>query len=470
MGTIWPDVLPDVKGPKYKMVADTIRKAIENKDLEAGAKLPPVRELAYTLSITPGTVARAYTILTDEGLLEAEVGRGTFVADRHAQADGFAPIEVDVIAHNATAQDGDAVNMFSPHLPSVGQAQLIRNLLGQIAQDPPSGLMHYPSRSGALPARQAALKWLSQAPLGRVSEEEIVLTNGGQNAISMILQAILRGRRPVVLVEELSYPGFRRAAELLRAEVVPVPMDEHGVIPEALDTLARQHDAQVFCTSPEVHNPTTIFTPLERREAVVAVARRRGFYLLEDDCYRHMPALAPGYRMLTPDRTWFVSSISKSITPALRIGIAVAPEGQVADLRRAVEHGFFGLATPLLDLTAALLDHPQLPQMLDALQQVTGDYIKAAVNILGSYSLAWRHPVPFLWLTLPSGWRAASFCQAAEAQGIQIRSADEYACRTSRTPHAVRLAVNAGVSLQSYEAALMRLRDLLDNPPERLSV
>ena len=108
--------------------------------------------------------------------------------------------------------------------------------------------------------------------------------------------------------------------------------------------------------------------------------------------------------------------------------------------------------------------------MLNALQKVTGDYIKAAVNILGAYELAWRHPVPFLWLTLPSGWRAASFCQAAEAQGIQIRSAEEYACRTSRTPHAVRLAVNAGVSLKTYEAALMRMRDLLDNPPERLSV
>jgi DNA-binding transcriptional MocR family regulator len=470
MGTIWPSALPDEKGPKYKMVAATIRKAIENKDLEVGAKLPPVRELAYTLSITPGTVARAYTILTDEGLLEAGVGRGTFVADPQTQNDGFAPIEVDVIAHNSNANDGYAVNMFSPHLPSVGQAQLIRRLLAQIAQDPPSGLMHYPSRAGALPARQAALKWLSQAPLGRVSEEEIVLTNGGQNAISMILQAILRGRRPVVLVEELSYPGFRRAAELLRAEVVPVPMDDHGVIPEALDALARQHEAQVFCTSPEVHNPTTVFTPLDRREAVVAIARKRGFFLLEDDCYRHMPAQAPGYRMLAPDRTWFVTSISKSITPALRIGIAVAPEGQVADLRRAVEHGFFGLATPLLDLSAVLLGHPQLPQMLDALQQVTGDYIKAAVNILGSYSLNWRHPVPFLWLTLPPGWRAASFCQAAEAQGIQIRSAEEYACRTSRTPHAVRLAVNAGVTLATYEAALMRLRHLLDNPPERLSV
>ena len=78
MDTIWPNELQKSKGPKYKIVADTIRKAVEGGALEVGAKLPPVRELAYRLGITPGTVARAYTILTDEGVLEAEVGRGTF--------------------------------------------------------------------------------------------------------------------------------------------------------------------------------------------------------------------------------------------------------------------------------------------------------------------------------------------------------------------------------------------------------
>ncbi|MEX0348495.1 MAG: PLP-dependent aminotransferase family protein [Paracoccaceae bacterium] len=470
MGTIWPDTLPREKGPKYKLVADTIRKSIDKKVLQPGAKLPPVRELAYQLSITPGTVARAYTILTDEGLLQAEVGRGTFVAPPRTDQVGVAPIEVDVIAHNSAGGDGHTVNLFSPHLPNVGQSALIRQLLAEIAQNPPSGLMHYPSRAGARPARQAAVQWLSRAPIGRIRESDVVLTNGGQNAISLIMQAVLRGRRPAILVEELSYPGFRRAADLLRAEVVPVAMDEHGVIPEALDAAARAHDAQIFCTSPEVHNPTGLFTPLERREALVRVARQRDFFILEDDCYRHMPADAPGYRILAPERAWFVTSISKSITPALRIGVAVAPDGHIADLRRAVEHGFFGLATPLADLTAMLLTHPQLDGMLEELQRVTGNYIKAAVNILGAYQLNWRSPVPFLWLTLPEGWRGASFCRAAEAEGIQIRSAEEFACRTTRTPHAVRLAVNAGVSLEAFEAAMGRLRTLLDNPPERIGV
>jgi DNA-binding transcriptional MocR family regulator len=78
--------------------------------------------------------------------------------------------------------------------------------------------------------------------------------------------------------------------------------------------------------------------------------------------------------------------------------------------------------------------------------------------------------VPFLWLRLPGGWRAAAFTRAAEAQGVQLRSADEFALRDGLAPHAVRIAVNGHVPLEVFEDAMLRLRRLLDNPPEQISV
>ncbi|MEO0668156.1 MAG: PLP-dependent aminotransferase family protein [Pseudomonadota bacterium] len=471
MNTIWQPDLLRTSGPKYKAVTQAIRDAIAGHALRAGDKLPPVRDLAWRLGITPGTVARAYTILTDDGTLVAEVGRGTFVAQPDTKAPLLAdvPLEVDSATHNSEAQSWH-VNLFSPHLPNVGQATLIRQLMTQVAQDPPSGLMHYPTRAGGQPARAAAAQWLGTAPLGSFGPDDVVLANGGQNAILMIFQTLLRGRRPAVLVEELAYPGFRRAAELLRADVIPVAMDAHGVIPEALEAAAKSHDAQIFCTSPEVHNPTLAFTPQHRREALAAVARRCDLHILEDDCYRLGAAQAPGYRMIAPERSWYISSISKSITPALRLGIAVAPDGQAAALRRTSEYSFFGLATPLTDLAAALLVHPDLPSIMDAARLRIGTYVQRAVNILGAFDLIWRADVPFLWLHLPEGWRAGAFVQAAEGQGVRIRAAEEYACRDARAPHAVRFAVNAGLSLDSFEAGLGRMRDLLDNPPDVIGV
>ena len=459
---------PKLRVTKYRALANGVEKAISSGALKVGDKLPPVRQLAWKLGVTPGTVARAYSILTDAGQLKAVVGRGTFVA-APLEPDFAPPIEVDSAPHRQESRS-DHANLLSPHLPSMGQAQLIRQLLAQIAEDPPSGMMHYPDRTNGRPAQAAVLSWLADVPLGPLELEDVVLTNGGQNAIMLVMQAVLHGRRPVILTEELSYPGFRRAAELLRAEVISVPMDSDGMIPEALDALAVQHDAQLVCTSPEVHNPTTFFTPLKRRSALVAVARRRNLQILDDDCYRIGPSEAPSYRMLAPERSWYVTSISKSLTPALRIGAVAAPRERGGHVRRAAEYSFFGLPTPMADLCAALLTHKHLPDLTTAVRREVNKYIHAAVNGLGGFNLVWRRNVPFLWLYLPEGWRASAFCAAAEAKGIQIRPAEEYALREARAPHAVRLAINAGISLEDFEGVIERLRVLLDNPPEILGV
>ena len=473
MDTIW---LPDIsgrEGPKYKALADAIRGAIADGALAVGRKLPPVRDLAWDMKITPGTVARAYTLLTDEGTLEAAVGRGTFVAEPKETPES--PEKTNYLVEVVTLPNKidpkpDVVRLTSPQLPDVGQAALIQRLMGQVAANPRSGVMHYPNRTTFKPAREAVLTWLRGTPLGPLDETDIVLSHGGQNGVSLALQSILTGRDPVILVEELSYPGFRRAAALLRAEVIAIPMDEHGMIPEAIAAVAKSHNVQAICTSPEVHNPTGLFTPQKRREEIADVARAHDIQIIEDDCYRLGASRAPSYRMIAPERGWYVSSISKTLTPALRIGFVVAPKRSVAALRRSAEHGFFGLSTLLADLTERLLGEPEAADCANRVTAVFSQYAQACVNHLGGFDLTWHEDVPFFWLRLPEGWRASAFCQAAEAAKVQIRPAEEFAGREARAQHAVRIAINAQIDLDHFEAALMRLRNLLDNPPERIGV
>ncbi|WP_170480491.1 PLP-dependent aminotransferase family protein [Ruegeria arenilitoris] len=467
MDTIWPESLPRAKGAKYTLVADTIRKAIENKTLEVGAKLPPVRELAYRLRITPGTVARAYTILTDEGLLLAEVGRGTFVAPPKS------PILDDVWSrqlHLLEEKNENHVSLFSPHLADVGQVALIRECLQKVAKADPWLFLNYPTRDAYKPMRQVVAEWLSDLPLGALTHDDIVLTHGGQNGLCLVFQTILQGAKPVVLVEDLSYAGFRRAGELMRAEVIGIRMDKWGVDPDAMDHVLRQTPAQAVCVSPEVQNPTGLHTPLERRKEIVEVARRHNVQIVEDDCYRMGEAREPSFRALAPERGWHVSSISKILTPALRIGFAIAPRERSADLRRSAEYGYFGLAQPLAELTRLLLSDPRTREVASDVRKRMGEYVRVAVNVLGGFDLNWAPDVPFLWLNLPAGWRSAAFSRAAEREGIQLRSADEFALRDGRAPNAVRIAINGHVSLNRFENAMVRLRTLLDNPPEQISV
>ncbi|KPU84499.1 hypothetical protein JI58_03465 [Marinosulfonomonas sp. PRT-SC04] len=486
MNTIW---FPDLSatgdagiscGPKYLTLAKAIRSAIVSEQLGIGERLPPVRELGWQLKVTPGTVARAYTKLTDEGLLEAAVGRGTFVAvpkpepgpelknppTLTSKPDRLSAINVGV----RPTLVPDRIDLLAPLLPDVGQEALIRQCYARMAQIPNDNLIRYPSQATEARARQAIFGWLKDVPLGRYASEDIVLAHGGQNAIMLILQTLLKDPNPVIFAEDLTYAGFRHAARLLRAGVVGLRCDSEGVRPDEFEAACKTYGPQVFCTSPEVHNPTTGFTGLARRQELADVARHYKCPILEDDCYHMQGSGLPTYRELLPDLGWYVSSLSKSLTPSLRVGFAIAPADMTQKLRRTAQFNHFGLSVTICDLTEMVLQSPDLAEIRRVLREQVNRYVRTAVNVLGGYDLKWSEDVPFLWLKLPRGWRASHFCRAAEKQGIRVRSADDFALLDGRAPHAVRITVNGQIPLETFERAMYVLEDLLNNPADLIEV
>ncbi|WP_300517874.1 PLP-dependent aminotransferase family protein [Aliiroseovarius sp.] len=456
MDTMWPPTLAGAGRAKYKALAEGIRGAIRDGHLGEGAKLPPVRDLAFKVGVTPGTVARAYSILTDEGVLTAEVGRGTFVAS-HA-----APVAEDW---------PEIVSLRSPSLPDGGQVALLRELMRKQAEDMPlDHLMSYPLRCHDLPLREALAARLSQEALGPIAPEDMVITHGGQNGLVSIMQAVLGGPDPVVLVERLAYPGFRRAAELTRARVIGIDTDDEGPLPDQIEAAARDHGARMLLTSADVNNPTLRRTSARRRLEIAEVARRHGIHVVDDDCYTLRQLEEEGYRAILPELGWYLSSFSKVLTPALRLGYVAAPEGGAKALARAAAFSHFGIARPLADLGARVLTDPRLPGIRAAVQAKYAHRVRLAVNHLGAYDLSWSEDVPFLWLRLPYGWRSSSFVRAAQDRGVILKSSEGFALRDGRAPHAVRLAVNGQVAQGCYEAALVKLRALLDNPVEEMTV
>ena len=244
MATDWQPDLAQFAGPKYLALSHALRAAVRSGDLPEGARLPPVRELAWQLGITPGTVARAYQIGTQDGLLEAVVGRGTFVAARNPRLGPTQPLFTDVPPVPGRAEG--PVDLRAPQLPEAGHSQAFARILRDIAGGG-CDWRGYPTNRRDLPLRQAFSDWLSDRALGAFDADDLVLTHGGQNAVGLIMQCCLRGERPAVLCEELAFPGFRRAARLNRADVVAVPLDGEGIVPEALDAACRRTGARLLC-------------------------------------------------------------------------------------------------------------------------------------------------------------------------------------------------------------------------------
>lgn len=463
--TSWLPNLTQYPGPKYLALSRALRDAVRDGFLPAGSQLPTVRDLAWRLEITPGTVSRAYQLATQEGLLAATVGRGTFVAATTPQLGPTQPLFVD----RSMVTQG-VVDLRSPSLPHLGQGAVMKAALMNVASRMEDDYVEYPTQGAETDLRLAVVEWVSDRKMGIVDEEDVALTHGGQAAINLVLNCCLRGDRPVVLAEDLAYPGFRHAARLSRAETVGVELDQHGLRPDALEAACRKHKAQVLCVTTEAQNPTAARMPESRRSEIALIARAYDLQVIEDDCYSVSESAYPMIRAHVPERTWYVGSLSKSVSAALRFGYLICPRGMGMTGRLTAQHVSFALPRPISELTLELFQTRVAHDLRHRTQVEFAERLDVMIRALDGQDITWQPGLPFVWLRLPYGWRASTFARMAQAAGVLVRSADEYALIHGHAPNAVRLAVAGGVPRDRFEAAMHQLRDLLLSPPAELVV
>ncbi len=466
MDTIWLPDLPQNEGPKYLALVRALRDGIRVGDLAEGAQLPTVRDLAWRLSVTPGTVSRAYQIATQEGLLQATVGRGTFVADRSPRLGPKPPVYIE----RNVRIDHDRIDLRSPSLPELGQSAAIAEALTRMAGQNATDWLDYPSQMQEQPLREAICAWLAERVLGPIGAQDIMLTHGGQNGIGLILDCCLRGDRPVVLTEELSYPGFRYAARAARAEVVGVELDGEGMRPDALEAACKRYGPQVLCLTPTAQNPTTAQMSARRKAEIVSIAVRHNLQIIEDECYPGIDTDAPTLRALAPDRVWYMGSLSKTVSAALRFGYVVCPTGMGEVGRLTSQHSYFALSRVVTSLCHDLFTTGQAEAIRARVLAEYSERLQIVVNRLGAFDLSWQPGLPFVWLQLPHGWRASTFAKAAEDRGVLMRQADQYAMVHGRAPNAVRLAVACSCSRADLESGVGILAQLLARPPSDMAV
>lgn len=323
-----------------------------------------------------------------------------------ARSVGGSPVR-DILAVTARP---DVIN-FAGGLPApelfdaAGIAATYRAVLAEDA----ARALQYSTTEGE-PTLRAALADRTTARGLPTGPDDLLVTTGSQQALSLLATALLEPG-DTVLVENPCYLAALQAFGFAGARVVPVPGDEHGVDPEALEQLVVRERPKLLYTVPTFQNPTGRTLPAERRAAVAAVAARRGLWIVEDDPYgelrydgERVPWIAslPG----AEDRTVLLGSFSKVMAPGLRLGWLRAP----GELRRAcaVAKQAADLHTPTVNQLAAaryLADHD-----LDGhVTRVAGVYRERRDAMLAALPGAlpegsvWTRPEGgmFLWARLP---------------------------------------------------------------------
>lgn len=462
MDTNWRPSLDARGGPVYRALADAICAASGSGELAPGTRLPPVRELAFRLQISPGAVARAYRLATDRGALEATVGRGTFV-----RAPGEARRTAFELLVDGEADAAERIDLRGNRAVDVGQdADLTAALSRMIARDGPLPLTDYRFGADDADAQEAVAEWM-RAGGAPAEGARLLITPGAQTGAMLCLAAEAQGGQGVALCEPVVHPGLKDAAEAVGVRLEPVATDAEGLVPAALDAACALLRPDAVLLSATLQNPTLATMSLARREAVAAVARARNVALIEDDVYgwlgdERLPPLAA----LAPERAWLIAGFSKCVAAGLRAGFLLAPPGKVARARRlhqAVLHHTPYLVTGLAAELARSGDADRIRARVAAETRARAAMAEGALGRLGART----HPaVSFVFLPTPEGWSSGEFAAAAAEAGVLVAPRAAYAAgRGAAEPDFVRIALGARVSRERLAEGLARLARLVEDGP-----
>jgi DNA-binding transcriptional MocR family regulator len=403
------------RGPLYVLLAARLRQLIDDGDLPPGALLPPDRALAGALAVGRTTVVAAYDLLRAEGRITRRQGSGTRVAglpsgepvDDGAVQDG--PVD-PIFLDSLEARDDDVLLAVcaAPGEPPPQVADAFRTIapeLGRITDD----IGYYPYGH---PALRAALADRYAARGVPTTPEQIIVTNGGQQALSLLARALLSPGDQVV-VEAPTYPGalevFREQGAVLRG--LPVGLD-------GLETAMRERRPALAYVIPTYQNPTgAVMSALARQRVATA-----GIGVIEDEvpadlgfpgAERPVPMAAYGDSVIS------MGSLSKSVWGGLRIGwIRATPPliNRLARLRAVHDLGG-NVPTQLAAIhLLPLLDGPELPHVLKARH----DHLyHQLVEALPTWEVPTVEGGQCLWVRLPHG-DGVSFAQTALRHGLAV--------------------------------------------------
>jgi DNA-binding transcriptional MocR family regulator len=441
--------------PVYVALADTIAEDVASGRLRPGAQLPTHRELAQTLGVDLTTVTRGYAEARKRGLLLGRVGRGTFVRG-HVPAPGSSA-STDAVADMSL----NLPPLLEPNLP----AQALTATLEELSRSLDAGsLLKYHDNAGMELHRQAGASWVSQ----RVPDADplkLIVTNGAQHAISVLLST-LASPGDVVLAEALTYPLFRSAAEHLSIKVRGVEMDEDGIRIDAFRRACKA-GARLLYLTPTLQNPTTISMSSSRRAALVRVAREFDVRIIEDDVYGILVDDAPApVATHAPERTYFVSSLTKAVAGGLRIGYVLCPTSADAERVAAGVRVSTWMAPPLMaHIASRWIRSRTAREILRANRAEATRRQALATRLLSGFN--W-HSARFAyhgWLELPDGWTTAEFVAQARRARVAVTPGDAFAVSGRCEPPAVRLSLTATQHRDALEDALGRIARLLELGP-----
>lgn len=388
------------KEPLYTQIASALAEAIESGQLAPDTRLPSIRALAAALAVNTVTVVTAYRNLEQQGYIWSRVGSGTFV--RPAP-----PAETTrqiYIPHNG-------INFASATpTPEIFPVADFKRLLNQVLDRDGGHAFGYQESQGWPPLREAMQKYLISSDI-HTPADNIHIISGGQQGIDLAAK-ILANPGDTIFVEGPTYHGAIASFRSRGARIIPIPLEKDGPNLRELGQQLRRHNPKFFYVMPNFQNPTGYSYSVQKKQALLDLARERQFFIVEDDYLSELSfddiSRRPLKAMDSHDQVMYIKSFSKILMPGLRLGLAVTPAPLnygIGAAKQFSDISSSGLLQRTLDL---YLREQTWHQHIQAMREFYSARYEAALKALAEYLPKEVHfTAPggglHLWLKLPQG-------------------------------------------------------------------
>lgn len=466
-----------MKKPKYLIIIDYIKGKIAKGGWAIGSRIPSQRELAKNFNVNRSTVITALEELMADGLVEGKAGMGTIVTNNtwtlmgnHSSTNWNENIPLGV--HKASMATVQEINeaeskknliqlskgeLSKDIFPLEEMKSIVRKVSDQLS---PFG---YEEPKGNLQLRQAISDSLKKRGI-KASPSSILVVSGALQALQLISIGLLQ-KGSTVFLGLPSYIYSLSVFQSVGMELRGLPMDEEGLMASSVYR-TNEKGKSVLYTIPTFHNPTGALMQERRREELIAVCEREQFPIIEDDVYRDLwidyPPPRPIKSMDHYGNVLYLGSLSKSLSPGLRIGWVVGPESvisRLADLKMQSDYGSISLSQYVAaEWLASGLYEKHLLHIREKLKFRRNTAIKLLEKYLSEYA-TWERPKggSFIWVKIKLDFKVHHLFQKAFAQGILLNPGSIYAEKSGQF---IRLSY-AFASLAEIEEGIFKLRNII---------
>lgn len=456
--TNWMPNPTTLSRPAYLALAEQFARAIESGALPAAARLMPHRKLADALGLSVQTVSRAYDELIRRGLVTGEVGRGSFVLGPGAEArQPYLPerpgevIDLSILKPVVEAMHLDRMRE--------GFAWLAENLAA------PSALSFRPNM--VMPYHRAvAADWLGRHGIP-AEANGIALTNGATPAITAAIMAVVPAGSGLASAA-LTHHTIKPLCGYLGLHLEGVAMDDNGMLPAALDEIARKGLIRAVYMQPNVINPLARMTPADRRAELVEVARRHDLAIIENDILNMMiPDRATPFAALAPERTLHICGFSKITVPGMRMAYLHAPPRYATSVANRHLVANWMATPPMADLLSHWVKDGTVADLATWQARAMAERHVVAAQVLGRLMPACHGNSLHIWMRLPEGWAEEAFVGQARLQGVAVAAGSAFRATEKGRREAIRVSLGS-TRADELRRGLQILADMLTDVPEAL--